>query len=240
MKGKYMVAVCDILGFAHMVETQPLDAVVDNAIGWFRKSLHHSLHKDGFPESVPELRELEAHTDIGIAWFSDTVLLYTLRDDDTCVQNLISTVAWILFETIVTGRTRIRAGISYGEAYIDPDNSLFVGTPIIDAYRLEQSQQWAGAALTKNAKERLPLQLVLVSLQTGGSLQFCPIKKWALAMLAVKWTWGSHHPTWKLVWSESRKEPSELDWEKKPDICEKFINTKAFHDATCSWCSNVQ
>jgi len=235
-----MVAVCDILGFADLVKTQSLDSVVDNAIGWFRKSLHHSLHKDSFPDSVPELQEIESDADVGVAWFSDTVLLYTLRDDDECVRNLISTVGWILFETIVTGRTRIRAGISYGEAYIDSSNSLFVGTPIIDAYRLEQSQQWAGAALTTNAQNRIP-----VAARSGQFADWwltpypVPLKDGPKEMLAVKWTWGIHNPAWNLAWSESREQPNEQDWEEKPDICEKFINTKAFHDSTCTRCSKV-
>lgn len=238
MKTNYMIAVCDILGFERLVETQPLDAVVDNAIGWFRKALYYSLHKDGFPGSVPELQELEAHPDVGVAWFSDTVLLYTLRDDETCVRNLISTVGWLLFLTIVEGRTRIRGGISYGEAYINSKNSLFVGTPIIEAYRLEQSQQWAGAALTKAAVERIP--------EVARSGRFAdwwiipypvPVKEGTLDTLAVKWTLGDHHPSWKQVWSDSREEPNDSDWAKQPDVCEKFINTKAFHDLTCTWCN---
>jgi len=235
-----MIAVCDILGFSQMVKTQSLDSVVNNAIGWLRKSLHHSLHKDGFPESIPELRDIESHTNIGVAWFSDTIFLYTRRDENRCVQNLISTVAWILFETIMTGRTRIRAGISYGEVFIDPDNSLFVGPPIIDAYRLEQAQQWSGGALTKTAQERIP-----VAVRSGHYADWwitpypVPLKSGPKEMLAVKWTWGVHPPAWRQVWSESQEEPSEKDWKEKRDICEKFINTKAFHDATCSYCRKV-
>ena len=237
MKGNHMVAVCDILGFARLVETQPLDAVVSSAIGWFRKSLHHSLYKNGFPESIPELRDLESHADIGVAWFSDTILLYTLRDDDECVQNMLSTVGWILFETIVSGRTRIRAGISYGEAFIDPKNSLFVGTPIIDAYRLEQSQQWSGAALSEDAEKRIPAEARSGKFADWWVTPYSvPLKSGHKEMLAVNWTWGIHQPQWKQVWSESREVPNEQDWKEQPDVCEKFTNTNAFHDSTCTFC----
>jgi hypothetical protein len=241
VKGNYMVAVCDILGFAELVETQPLDDVVNSALGWFRQSLHHSLHKDGFPDSTPELQELESHTDIGVAWFSDTVLLHTLRDDDACVQNLLSTVCWLLFETIVSGRTRIRSGISYGEAYIDTSNPLYVGTPIIDAYRLQQSQQWSGAALSKSAEARIP-----VNARSGRSADWwitpysVPLKRDSQVMLAVNWTRGLHHPAWKQVWSESQEEPSEQEWKEKRDVCEKFVNTKTFHDLTCPRCRKAR
>ena len=48
MKAQYMIAVCDILGFSKLIESNPLDKVVDHTLGWFRKALHHSIHKNGF------------------------------------------------------------------------------------------------------------------------------------------------------------------------------------------------
>ena len=40
----------------------------------------------------------------------------------------------------------IRGGISFGEAYINEEESVFVGKPIVEVYQLEKSQQWAGVA----------------------------------------------------------------------------------------------
>ena len=57
MRGSFTVAVCDILGFSRLVlSAEPLAAVVDNAIGWFRKALSHSLLKSGLPSDVPMSR----------------------------------------------------------------------------------------------------------------------------------------------------------------------------------------
>jgi hypothetical protein len=156
VRGSVTVAVCDILGFSRLVERQPLAAVVDNAIGWFRKALNHSLLKSGFPSDVPPHTELEDHPHVGVAWFSDTILLYTKHDTDEAVRELLGTVAWLLFETMLNGMTKIRGGIAYGDAHIDPQNSLYVGVPIIEAYKLEQSQQWSGASLAPSAVARLP------------------------------------------------------------------------------------
>jgi hypothetical protein len=51
---------------------------------------------------------------------------------------------------------RIRGGISFGKAYIDEAESVFVGNPIVEAYQLEKKQQWAGVALTQSAVAKIP------------------------------------------------------------------------------------
>lgn len=230
-----MVAVCDILGFSRLVEIHSLDVVVEKSLGWFLKALYHSIHKDGFPDSVPDINKLDTHPDIGVSWFSDTVLFYTLRDDDECVRSLLSTVAWLIFETIVSGRTIIRGGLSYGECYIDSKSAMFVGSPIIQAYSLEKNQEWAGASLTESAVNRIPEQA-----QSGRYADWwvtpysVPLKEGGpMNTLAVAWTEGIHGHSWRMSWSEDREEPNDADWEARPDICRKFRNTKAFHDKTC-------
>ena len=40
MKAHYMIAVCDILGFSNLIDRNPLDMVVDRALGWFER---HSI-----------------------------------------------------------------------------------------------------------------------------------------------------------------------------------------------------
>lgn len=241
MRDHCTVAVCDILGFTRLVEHHPLEAVVDNAIGWFRKALNHSLMKAGFPAEVPARSELDGHPLVGVAWFSDTIFLYTKADTDEAIRELFSTIAWLLFETLLDGTTKIRGGIAYGQVHIDSENSLYVGTPIIEAYKLEQSQQWSGVALTASAVARLPEHV-----RTGEFLDWW-IKPWAVPLkdhatvdtLAVNWNAGIHHPTWRLRWSEQNADPTEDDWSRAPDICEKFTNTKNFHLHHCRHCSEA-
>src|SRR5258705_306257 len=55
--------------------------------------------------------------------------------------------------------------------------------------------------------------------------------------LAINWTWGIHHADWRLRWSKFAESPTDADWQDKPDICRKFVNTKAFHDAFCHHCN---
>lgn len=239
MYASQTVAVCDILGFSKLVENHPLDAVIDNAVGWFRKALNHSLLKNGFPSETPPLSALAAHPQVGIAWFSDTILLYTKHDTDEALRELLSTVAWLLFETMLGGTTRVQGGIAYGSVHLEPENSLYVGLPIIDAYRLEQRQQWSGIALAESAVARLPQNV-----RTGEFLDWW-VKPWEVPVkdgppfltLAVNWNAGIHHPNWRLRWSEESENPTDADWRARPDLCEKFVNTKRFHLAHCRDCA---
>ncbi|HEY2865362.1 MAG TPA: hypothetical protein VGK37_17215 [Casimicrobiaceae bacterium] len=239
MRGDCTVAVCDILGFTRLVERQPLPDLVNNAIGWLRKALNHSLLKAGFPSDVPPLAALEGHPHVGVAWFSDTIFLYTKHDTDEAVRELLSTVAWLLFETMLDGVTRIRGGVAYGNTHIDPQNSLYVGFPIIEAHKLEQTQQWSGASLAPSAVARLP------EFTRSGEYIDWWVKPWdvpqksgpPLNTLAVNWNAGSHLPEWRLRWSEHSDDPTENDWATKRDLCEKFVNTKRFHVAHCQDCA---
>ena len=241
MPSKYFIAVCDILGFSNLVRDHELHAVVEQSLGWFRKALNHSVHKTDFPSEVPPIADLDRHTEVGVAWFSDTILFYTKEDTDEAIRELLATVAWLIFETMLAGKTRIRGGLAYGEAFIDIENSLFVGRPLIEAHELERSQPWSGAALTQSAIERLPelartgiyadwwLTPHDVPLNTG-----CTIKT-----LAINWNLGIHKPDWRPRWSKDRDMPSESDWESKRSICEKFVNTKTFHELHCRFCRNT-
>jgi hypothetical protein len=130
MKAKYTIAVCDILGFSSLVERASLDDIVNDTLTWLSKALHHSLHGGNFSDGSMTLTELQAHPNVGLSWFSDTILLFTRRNDNDCLQSLLQCLSWLLFETMYVSTVRVRCGISYGEAFIDPENSLFVGLPI--------------------------------------------------------------------------------------------------------------
>lgn len=236
----YTVAWLDILGFTNLVEKKPLGDVVNLSLGWFKKALKHSLEKGSWPSNEPTLNELQNHPHLGIAWFSDTILIYTLEDTDDCIRDLLSSVAILLSETMFKPETRLRCGISYGESIIDPDNSTFVGKPIIEAYKLESSQAWSGGALTESAVWRVPEAL------RSGEYADWPLIPYEvprhcatpISTLAIDWTRVSYpHDSNHLPWSPSSAAPTEDEWKQKPKICEKWWNTKRFYDEICHICN---
>lgn len=97
----YFLAVCDILGFSALVEKNSLELVVNQFLAWFRQSLSHSVHKSTFPAEDPPTSDLERHAHVGVAWFSDTLLFYTKHDTDEAIRELLASVAWLVFETML-------------------------------------------------------------------------------------------------------------------------------------------
>ncbi len=193
MRSSYLIAVCDILGFSELVQRRSLDSVVDKTLASVRKALSHSLLGDPYPASPPPMRELDGNPHVSVALFSDTILLYTKHNTDEAVGELLQVMGWLLFETIVDD-IWIRAGIASGEAHMDPDNSIYVGKPIIEAYRLEQSQQWAGAALAHSACARLAAACG----RSGDVARWwvtpwdVPLKVGSMPTLAVNWNRCTH------------------------------------------------
>jgi hypothetical protein len=239
MKRNYTIALCDILGFSAMVQRKSLDNLVNNVIGWFQQATCHAMNKDSWHDGTPTLSEIDRNSLIGIAWFSDTILFWTKEDDDSNLREIIQTVAWLTFAN-VHGNTRIRGAISYGEAFIDPANSLFVGKPIIDAYRLESQQQWSGVALTESAVARVPAKI------RDGRFADWPVVRYSVPLknditmrtLAIDWTYGIHTDL-RLDWSPTNPEPTEEDWKSKYSICEKWKNTRQFHTDVCKYCNRT-
>ena len=242
MMQKSTIAICDILGFTPFVQKNDLNDIINISINWLFRSLHHSIHKNTFPEETPTFNELQKHEGIGLAWFSDTFLFYTKQDTDENLNSLISCIGWLLFETMLVKELRLRCGISYGEAYIDPINSIYVGKPIIEAYQLEKSQAWSGGALTSAAVERIPLDA-----RGGNFLDWylvpykVPLKNGdTVNTLAINWTYGLHLPdTFDFPWSPSHEAPLPEDWIKNPTVCEKWYLTKIFHQDVCEHCNKT-
>jgi hypothetical protein len=225
------VAVCDILGFRSLILENPLRNLLDADFALFRKLLCRSLNQKDLPERPPGLKELRNQDRVGFAWFSDTVLIYAKNDDDDSCQNVIETVQWLVFHTICT-RTKIRAGIAYGEFLPDPENELFLGRALVDAYELERSQEWFGAALTPSAVGRLPADIYGwlvckydVPLKPKAKRECC-------GKMAVDWTLGIHD------WFDSKWSPEKdlPDDDEDPSLVAKWRNTCSFHDAVCTGC----
>ncbi len=238
MQDKRYIAVCDILGFKELVKNNPLDKVVNKFLNYLMKALYHSIHHKNCPKDTPSLDGLKKNNRVGFAWFSDTMLFYGLRDTKEAHRAVIETLGCLLFETMMYKYTRIRAGIFYGEVYIDEKRDIFVGPAIIEAHQLEKIQEWSGAALSDSAaslineKENWIVSYDVPIKLPSGQLD-------SVMTLAVNWTNGIHHQgTLKLNWSGNREHPLLSDFLKKHDVIRKWSNTKRFHESVCKTCKS--
>ena len=253
MEDKYTIAMCDVLGFKELLK-KPLDYVVKKVIlGLVRNALYRSIHQKEPPNDFVSLEQLKSDTRLDLAWFSDTILIYTREDTEECLRRLLSAIGWLLFYTTFAPGMHFRCGISYGEIYIDQKESLYIGKPIVDAHNLEKSQVWSGGALTSTARDRLsgspwfefPYDYFLVDYLVPRKR---PAKSDKLIieeceMLAINWITGMHLPTAFIPWSDKNPIPYSDEWKTMPEVCEKWMNVNRFHIEVCSKCrseSNIE
>jgi hypothetical protein len=224
-----LIALGDILGFKDTLRTTPLATVVNEYLGYFRKALQHTLQLDGWPTAPLEFPDLQSKAKIGLEWFSDTIILYTTDESNAAALNLISTVTWLLFETMYHPSVRLRFGIDYGELFVSPNAGQHVGNGLVGAHELERTQEWAGGAITRRAFDRLDQDArhYLVDYPV-------PVKDDEHAtMHAINWTLGVH-AGFASPYSGTRREPDEND---PQDVVRKWRNTKQFHDTICTGCT---
>ncbi len=242
MEHRRMVAVCDILGFTGLLDSRPLQQVVSSHLDYFRRALDFAVRQRKAADNVISLSALREQQRVGVAWFSDTVLLYSLGDSDEDCRRVIETVAWLLFVTMFKSTTRIRAGIGYGELYVDAANEVFIGPAIVDAHRLEKAQEWAGGALTESAAKRIPPAVADDWKERYFSWYLVPYRVplkrqggGARDGLAVDWTRGIHDYQ-KFPWSGASIVPTREDRQTRRDVVTKWRNTKKFHHDVCDNC----
>lgn len=252
-----MVAVCDILGFKSVLKSSALEEVVEEDFQILSSAIYFCLHKKNPRRHPLTYHDFQSQGRVGFAWFSDTILLYSLEDTEAGYMNLIESAAWLLSLTIASTNYKLRIGVSYGETYIDPENHLFLGQPIVDAFLLQEKQEWSGGALTKSAEEKVPQAIRKGEFVAPWYVVNYPVphkltKKGGFTiiindqpadsdkifgrspMLALDWTNFSHPLGFNLYWSREHHEPPPS--EKRSDVVRKWRNTVEFHDKVCRWC----
>ena len=84
--------------------------------------------------------------------FSDAIVAIT-RDASPACSLLIQLASQVFFLHGLKNGVAIRGALSRGLVTADFEHSIFFGQPIIDAYRLGESQCWYGVALHPTAEE---------------------------------------------------------------------------------------
>jgi hypothetical protein len=85
--------------------------------------------------------------------FSDTILLFTKSDDADDLRAVLM-VCLELFAQVLQGSIPVRIGVAHGQFVFNGNEGVFVGPPLVHAYRLGQAAQWIGAVLDKTVAER--------------------------------------------------------------------------------------
>lgn len=209
------VALFDVLGFKKRIETTPLETVVEG----YQRLRGLKLRA----RSIPIMSQARVHMEsVGTTIFSDTILLWC-DDDSNAVQSLLTACA-VLVASAIEERWPLRGGIAYGDCLLNRETRTFVGPPIVQAYQLEQSQEWLGAALHETALNHKTLGTLIRS--TDDVIQYAiPVKPNAQALdYAIHW--GPYAMGAKTVLESLRKETNDESIKAKYGATLGYLQTK--------------
>jgi hypothetical protein len=227
LTNKAMVAVCDILGFSDLVRQRPLDEMINYHI-----ANYHNLIKASIPSTSKD-QQL-----VGVAVFSDTVLIFSLADNKHSYDQVIYSAVSILAQPMLYPEYRFRIGISYGDFYHDAEKSIYVGKALVEAHELERKQNWSGGALTKEAKEVIGDNHFLTECSV-------PIKgddeEVYQTHCVINWTLAEHDViTEQICWLNRNDYLVSLSEKKRQKIERMLQNTERFHNENCVQCGAVR
>lgn len=82
--------------------------------------------------------------------FSDSLLLYTKKDSEKELNEIIDVCSFLLFEMLINN-IPIRGCLSYGNFYLNKVNNgtIITGKPLIDAIEIEGKQNWIGIMVSQ-------------------------------------------------------------------------------------------
>jgi hypothetical protein len=184
-------ALIDILGFSKMLEQCSVDNVVNEVqklLGLSEPPIDSTMLWT--PSNAESTRE--EGLEIGRYHFSDTLLFWSQPVDSSDAEFevhismhfyhfLAELVSRALFQ-----RIPLRGAVAFGATFADPVAGIVVGRPVVDAYRLEQAQEWIGIALHNSCLAR-PLHKEVGFFIVRYSI---PLKKGATveSAAAIDWT----------------------------------------------------
>lgn len=89
-------------------------------------------------------------------FFSDTVVIFTMSDEPEDLYAILI-LSSELFSNSLHRRVPLRGGIAYGEFFFNLEESLFLGIPLVKAYKIGECAQWIGIVVDQIVAEKAKL-----------------------------------------------------------------------------------
>jgi len=147
---RFAFAMFDVLGFSNWIAETPLQEILDAYHVLIEDVVVKPNSKGGVGAiQMPEGAVLTVTGPPGYAYFSDTILIwYPLVP--AFVDSFVSSCNDLVCQALSMD-IPLRGAIALGDAVLDPDAGMFLGTPIVEAANLEKGQNWVGTTLGKSA-----------------------------------------------------------------------------------------
>lgn len=220
---EYLIAFLDVLGFEALLSRIGLEALTLR----YQELLSVALdpHSESRPWSRAQAIVCGVRTPalmwlpIQSAYFSDSLLLWVPYDPGH-VEEFLNRCSRVFCEALAQGLP-IRGAISVGRATLDKEKNIYLGSPLIEAVRLEGKSNWVGvcfAASWKSETLHIPVPPDMVFLydppfKEGGNTLFSGLVL-----------------DWPRAWRESREDSAlpYLEQLRLPDLPEEL---KSRYDA---------
>jgi hypothetical protein len=141
----------DLLGFTALVSDQNIKHVIP-------------LYKKALSE-IERAAAKKKSLGIIYSWFSDTFIIYSLRDREEDFAH-VEQVGRLFFQSLILHNIPVRGAITHGSLYSQSSKNIFIGPALIDAYCYAENQGWIGFILTPNAHRRLEKSSIPCNLRT--------------------------------------------------------------------------
>lgn len=239
MTEKAMVAVCDILGFSNTVKNSTQNELKTYHLNNIKNIIKTAFSNYKRPTSRPQSSmEVLENNLLGYAYFSDTVLIYSVCDSRDGWRNVLNSVFYLLSYPMFTPLHKFRVGISHGEFHYNQKENIFIGKALVEAVELERKQEWSGAALTNDAAQKFkgiyPEKETLIEYDVPVKQKYC---KKVETLTVVNWTTADHPKRIKKYNWMIREENGVVVKKYRNSKAEKKIrNTEKFHYETCVKC----
>jgi hypothetical protein len=203
------IALFDILGFKSILDHNEVTRVAEAFVIFKKKIEVYASLAHVWGEESP----------IRYSLFSDTVFLYSI-DDSPAAFEFMTLAAQMLLGNSLTYGLPMRGAITKGDVFVD--NDVFIGQAIVDAYLMEQQQEWIGCWVADDCVSDASCVLTRyrIPLKSGPVTLRWAINWGPLLMLRNEDLEAGVRARFLMA----DRTPQDLPW----DVERKIINTLAF------------
>jgi hypothetical protein len=151
-KMPWMIGMLDVLGFSNRIADEGVERIFET----YKTLIERVIQKEPmrcigtmrFPGEAARYPALFT-TEVRYTYFSDCILLW-LPLHPMLAAPFLQRCCDLICEALLMG-IPIRGGIALGEGFMHRKTGVYLGQMIVDAHRLEEAQDWIGAAFSPSA-----------------------------------------------------------------------------------------
>lgn len=137
----------DILGFSGLVKNDSRKAweILNNFYLLISRITQQEIHIAHTTQKITSRCKT--------VFFSDTLIIYTEQDGFEDMFTVFMSATNIFFHAMLLFGIPLRGGIAHGDFFVDTSKSLYMGMPLINAYKTGEETRWLGFVVEDDVYE---------------------------------------------------------------------------------------